>query len=379
MANPTLDLSNVIQITVSGTPSNLGLPNINTAALFSTETPSNYAGAAYKIYTNVNDVITDFGSASKAAAIAAAFFAQQPNPLGTGGYLTIIPLTSGGAEAIDAAIARTINTVYYFGVLVDQVIASGPFATLATYMQSVDKMFFYCSALKADFAPGGLLDLVRQASETHTRGLYYSTGVAIDSPRMAGAYAGRALSTNFAAANSTQTMHLKSLAGIVVDATVGQTDLTAAGVAGVDVYVSIAGVASLFTSGQNGFFDEIYNELWFKFALQTAGYNYLRNTSTKIPQTEAGIEGLKNEFRKICEQARSNTFIGAGTWTASQTFGDPASLIRNVADIGYYVYSTPLSQQSTADRQARKAPTIQIAIKAAGAVHSSSVIVQVNL
>jgi len=381
MSEPILDLSNVINISILGTPSNLGLPNINTAALFTQDTPIAWDETeAFRIYTNPTDVATDFGTSSNAFKIAAAFFAQQPNPLNTGGYLAIIPrLTTPSLESIEDAIVRTINLVYYFGILVDQEIDGTTFATLTTYIQTLDKMFFYASSTAADYAPGGLLDLLRTSGKTHSRGLYYNDGTAIDTQEMASAYAGRALSTDFTGSNTTQTMHLKVLATLSPDATIDQTALVAAGVAGVDVYVNIAGVPSLFTSGANQFFDEVYNELWFKFALQTAGFNYLRSTSTKIPQTESGMEGLKNVYRSICDQASGNGFIGAGRWTSPLVFGNPASLIRSVGDIGYYVFSIPVSQQSQADREARRAPLVQIAVKAQGAIHKSNVIVNVNL
>lgn len=381
MSEPILDLSNVISISILGTPSNLGLPNINTAALISQDAPLDWdENQVFAIYTNPTDVATDFGTGSNAFKIASAFFAQQPNPLTTGGYLAIIPrLTTPSLESIEDAIVRTLNLVYYFGILIDEEMDGTTFATLTTYIQTLDKMFFYASSNQADFAPGGMLDLLRTAGKTHSRGLYYNDGTAIDTQEMAAAYAGRGLSTDFGGSNTTQTMHLKVLSGLSPDATIDQTALVAAGTAGVDVYVNIAGVPSLFTSGANSFFDEIYNELWFKFALQTAGFNYLRAASTKVPQTESGMEGLKNVYRGVCDQAVSNGFIGAGRWTSPLVFGNPASLIRSVADIGYYVYSTPLSQQSQADREARRAPLVQIAVKAQGAIHKSNVIVNVNL
>jgi len=376
-----LDLTNVINITIIGTPANLGLPNINTCALISQEVPLDWdENEAFRIYTNSTDVATDFGSGSNAFAIAAAFFAQQPNPLSTGGYLTIIPrLQTPSLETIEACIVRTINLVYYFGVIVDEEIDGTTFATLTTYIQTLDKLFFYASSLQSSYAPGGLLDLLRTTGKTHTRGLYYNDSVPLDTQAMAAAYAGRALSTDFSGSNTTQTMHLKVLATIEPDPTIDQTQLNAAVTAGVDTYVNIAGVPSLFTSGANTFYDEIYNELALKFALQVAGFNYLRSTSTKIPQTEPGMEGLKNVYRKVCDQFVSNGFIGAGLWTSSLVFGDPASLIRSVAGIGYYVYSKPISQQSQADREARVAPLVQIAVKAQGAIQKSNVIVNVNL
>ena len=44
---------------------------------------------------------------------------------------------------------------------------------------------------------------------------------------------------------------------------------------------------------------------------------------------------------------------------------------------GYYVYS-PIAQQAQAEREARKAPVMQVAIKLAGAVHFGDVIINVN-
>lgn len=384
----TLPLSNVINVTILPTPVNLGVPNINTAALISQDAPSGWSGGqTFAVYRNATDVATDFGSNSNAFAIASAFFAQQPNVLTTGGYLVIIPrLTSPSLESVEDAIIRTINQVYYFGVMIDQELAaSSPstFATLAAYIQGIDKMFFYCSSNINDLNPGSPLDLVRQASEWNTRCLYYGNpilnGATVQQTQIvAGAYAGRALSTDFSGSLTSQTMHLKQLAVLTPDQTIGQTQLTLAGEAGVDVYVSIAGVPELFTSGANQYFDEIYNQFWLQFALQTAGFNYLAGTNTKIPQTEPGMTGLKNAYLQVCAQAVRNGFAAPGAWNSPDVFGDPASLIRNVADQGFYVYSLPVALQSVADRNARKAPLVQIAIKSAGAIQSSNVIVNVN-
>lgn len=378
MSSKTLDLSNVINVTILGTPTGLNLPLINTAALFSSETPS--WGDAFKIYLNATDVGTDFGTGSKAYSIARAFFAQQPNPLGTGGYLTIVPLV-GGTEAVATAIARVLNSVYFFGVLVDQEYSATPavFSALATYVQTLDKVFFYASSVQSQYSPGGMLDLIRSGSLTNTRCLYYSDGTALDTQLMAAAYAGRALSTDFTGSNTAQSLHLKALSGITADTTVDQTQLTALQTAGVDCYVSVAGVSGIFNAATNGFFDEIYNQFWLKFALQTAGLNYLRQTNSKIPQTEPGMEGLKNEYRKVCAQGVSNGFLAPGTWTSSTVFGSSEALIRCVKDIGYYIYSSPISAQTQVNREARIAPLVQIAVKTAGAIHKSNVIVQVNL
>lgn len=375
MSNVELPLSNIINVTIQPSPQNLSAPNINTAAIFTADTAAGVD--VYEIYTNATDVGVDFGTGSDTYKIAVAFFAQQPNPLNSFGYLVVVKLLS--MEAVDVAIARTKNLVYYFGVLVTAAIADTPLQTLADYMQTVDKMLFYCSATASDMAAAAIFDDIRVAGDVNTRCLYYHTGTALDSFKFAAAYASRALSTYFAGSNTTQTMNLKQLTTITPDQTLTETLYTNAQAAGVDIYPSNAGVPGLLTSGANGWFDEIYNQFWFKFALQTAGFNYLATTSTKIPQTEPGMTGLKNVYRQVCAQAVVNGFIAPGTWNSSDTFGPNGDLVRNIVDVGYYVYSLPISQQSQDDREDRIAPLCQIAVKAAGAIQKSSVIVNVNL
>jgi hypothetical protein len=374
-----LSLSNVVNVTVLGAPSGLGLPNINTLCLFSSETAGETFGAGdYKIYKGPSDVATDFGSSSKAYDIALAIFSQNPNILTTGGYLVIVP-RSGGTEKVQTACARVIDQVYFFGVLVDVDITGGTdFVDMTAYMQTIDKVLFFGSATGADIvSTTGRFDVARLAGKTHSRCLYYTVDQA-SAVLMTAAYAGRALSTAFSGSLTCQTMHLKGLATIDPDSGITQSILNTAKAAGADTYVSIAGVPGVFCSGENVFFDEIYNELWMKSALQVAGFNYLRQTNSKIPQTEVGMDGLKNAYRAVCQQAVVNGFLAPGSWTSPDSFGSREALVRCIKDIGFYVYSEPISLQDQDDREDRIAPLIQIACKAAGAVHSSDIIVTVN-
>jgi hypothetical protein len=74
----------------------------------------------------------------------------------------------------------------------------------------------------------------------------------------------------------------------------------------------------------------------------------------------------------------TNGSVAPGRWTSSERFGDPVIFDNNVLTKGYYVFSIPVVQQSSVDREARKAPLVQIAIKRAGAIHTSDVLVVVN-
>lgn len=375
----TIDLSNVINVSLITAPASLTGVNINTVALFTTEQPDSAFADGYKVYVNATDVGNDFGTDSKPYKLAVKFFSQSPNPLSTRGYLAIVPRTSSGAEKIETAIARIMSAVYFFGCICDENLGDSDFANLATYIQTIDKVFFFTSADAGDLNTSGIFDDVRDAGQTHMRCLYYGGDGVDEVQEFSAAYAARALSTDFSGSNTTQTMQYKQLVGITADGSVTQTIFDKAQTVGADIYPSIAGISRLFTSGANTFFDSIYNQEWLKNALQTAGFNFLQQTSTKIPQTEQGVTALKNVFAQVLDDAVQNGYVAPGSWTSPDTFGNPADLHRNIRTIGYYIYSEPVASQSQEDREDRKAPLIQIALKEAGAIHTANVRVNINL
>jgi hypothetical protein len=226
-----------------------------------------------------------------------------------------------------------------------------------------------------------MIAVLTASSFTNTRMLYYgdtsSSGIQ-NALVMAASYAGLALSVNFNGSLTTTTMHLKVLAGVAPDPSMTQTILNEAVACGADVYVSLQGVSAVFISGANTFYDNVYNLLWFTGALQIAGFNYLAQTGTKVPQTESGMDGLKGAYKSVCQQAVTNGYCAPGSWTSATTFGNNAQLLANVSQVGFYIYSQPVAQQLQTARAARQAPVVQIAIKEAGAIQSSNVIVAVN-
>jgi hypothetical protein len=281
------------------------------------------------------------------------------------------------AETIDQAILRTANLIQYFAIMSVEIPAQAVLLLAASVVQALNKMMLAVSYSAADILPGGMLDLLRTGGFTQTRGLFYDDVLATALVFMA-SYTGLGFSTVFTGSNTTQTMHLKTLSGVQPDPNLTQTLLTQALAAGADTYPSLQGVSKTFCSGANDFFDNQYNLQWFAGALQVAGFNYLATTNTKIPQTENGMDGLKGAYRTVCEQGVTNQFLAPGSWTSSTMFGNVSDLIKNISQRGYYIYSVPVSQQPQTARVARQAPLVQMAIKYAGAIQSSSVVVYVN-
>ena len=284
-------------------------------------------------------------------------------------------------ETLGSAITRTLGLVQYFGAMCTYVMGQVELLAAAAVLQPLKKLGFMVAAQASDVTGGGKLDLLRSGSFNHSRGLLYiGDGDTEDVDRlvMQASYAGRGLSTNFSGSNTTQNMHLKDLIGVQPDVGMTQNILNNCQSAGADCYPSIQGVPKVFASGANWFFDRIYNLLWYVGDLEVAGFNLLAQTSTKIPQTEAGVSQLKGAYRGVSEQAVTNQYAAPGEWTSPSTFGVLQDFHDNIRQRGYYIYSQPVSLQNPADREDRKAPLIQIAIKEAGAIDSSNVIVNIN-
>lgn len=299
------------------------------------------------------------------------------NTLETSGStsITFTVTTTQAGETFAAAITRASSLVQFFGIIVTLVVAQAALLAAAAVVQAMNKVMVIVGSDPADVATGGKLDLLRTGGFTKTRGLFYGDSNPLDFP---GAFAGRGFSTNFDGSNTTQNMHLKDLSGVQPDSTLNQTLLDLCTAAGADVYGSFQGIPKIFESGANRFFDQVYNEGWLVGAIQIAGFNYLATASTKIPQTENGMDGLKGAYRQVCEQANANAYSAPGKWNSATTFGVQSDFLQNITQRGYYIYSTPIAQQSQADRAARKAPLVQIALKESGGINSSTVIVVVN-
>jgi len=279
-----------------------------------------------------------------------------------------------GVERAKDAILRTKASVNYFGIVYNAKFADADLLELAATVQSLDKFQAVGSNLTADIA--GVFTTLKDSGYTQTRCMLY-TNSEDDSLDFAAGYMSRLMSINFNASGTALTMHLKDFVGLVADSGVTQTFLDASQNAGVDVLADL-GIPKIFISGANLFSDQAYTRLALKVDLQIAGFNYLATTTTRIPQTEAGMDGLKGSYRAVMKRYVGVGVFAPGTWNNATRFGNPADHDRNIEEFGYYLYSLPVSQQAQNVRETRVAPVVQIAAKESGAIHSSDVIVLVE-
>lgn len=311
------------------------------------------------------------GAASDITIGATATGTDIAPPLGLTGSATG---ADTGVERPKDAILRTKGSVNYFGIVYNEKLSDADLTELAATVQSLDKFQAVGSNLTADIA--GVFTTLKDAGYTKTRCMLY-TSSENDSLDFAAGYMSRLMSINFNATGTALTMHLKDFVGLVADPGIGQTELDAAKKAGVDVIADF-GIPKIFISGANLFSDQLYTRLALQVDLQIAGFNYLSQTTTKIPQTETGMDGLKGTYRAVMKRYVGAGVFAPGTWNSATRFGNPADHDRNIEEFGFFIFSIPVAQQAQTEREARIAPLVQIAAKEAGAIHSSDVVVLVE-
>ena len=275
------------------------------------------------------------------------------------------------------AIAQAEEVAYFGGILTTQLIDNTGIEATAAAVQGKDHVYY--EVIQSLKNIGTLGNAIKLANNRKTRLLAKTDEGAEVAKTAIATYATIAQSTNYSGSNTALTMNLKELTGIKPDGNINSTYYNLAKQNGVDIYANTQGLSCVYSFDNGYYTDDATNLLWLKKALEVSGFNYLRKTNTKIPQTEIGMVGLKNAYETRCSQGVANGVIATGLqWNDSIPFGDPEEFQRNIQEKGYYIYSLPIAKQAQAEREERIAPVVQIAIKLSGAIHSSNVIVQVQ-
>jgi hypothetical protein len=188
---------------------------------------------------------------------------------------------------------------------------------------------------------------------------------------------GRAFTVNFNGNKTAITLKFKQEPGISAES-ITESQAAALKAKNCNVFANYSNDTAIIQEGvmANGyFFDEVHGLDWLQNDLQTAVYNLLYTSQTKVPQTNAGINRILATLESRLDQAVANGLLAPGQWGGP----DVGALVAGqYLTKGYYLYAPSVDSQSQADREARKAPVIQVAVKLAGAVHFVDVIVNVN-
>lgn len=188
---------------------------------------------------------------------------------------------------------------------------------------------------------------------------------------------GRAFSVNFNANNTTITLMYKQEPSVVAE-DLSETQANALQTKRCNVFVAYDNDTAIIQYGvMSGpfYIDEVHGLDWLQNAIETNCYNLLYTSSTKIPQTDSGVNQIITEVAAACNQGVNNGLIAPGVWNADG-FG---TLNRgDYLKDGFYIFAEAIALQSQSDREARLSPPIQVAVKLAGAIHEIDVLVNVN-
>jgi hypothetical protein len=184
---------------------------------------------------------------------------------------------------------------------------------------------------------------------------------------------GRAFTVNFNEQNSTLTLKFKTLPGIT-PTNISESQRQALLSKNINYYTYF-GTSAMLAEGvmANGaFFDEVHGLDWLQNAIETNVFGFLYTRKTKVPQTDKGVQQIVLQVEKAMKEGVNNGLLAPGTWN-----GEPLGEI-DTGDFlvkGYYIFAQPVSEQNQSDREARKAPPIQVLAKGAGAIHFASITV----
>ncbi|MCI8150016.1 MULTISPECIES: DUF3383 family protein [Klebsiella] len=332
-------------------------------------------------YSAIEDIGDDFGVDSPEYEAATIFFSQSPKP--TLVYIgrwakTLAEGEAGAVETLLQAVNACLQYTNWYGLAIadsaDLVEADVISVAAAIEASSLSRILAVTTDDVNVLVAGNTDNIgykLKAAGYARTFWQYSSS-----SKYAAISAFGRAFTVNFTGSNTTITLKFKTEPGITYET------LTTAQAAAIDaingnVYVYYANDTAIIQQGvmANGdFFDERHGLDWLQNYVQTNLYNLLYTSATKIPQTDAGVTRLMTNVEASLDQAVNNGLIAPGVWN-----GGPIGQIESGDTLtkGYYVYADAVANQAQSDREARKSPVIQAAIKLAGAIHYGDV--QINV
>ncbi|EHI3273888.1 TPA: DUF3383 family protein [Salmonella enterica subsp. enterica serovar Javiana] len=334
-----------------------------------------------RLYSSKEDIGSDFGVDSPEYEAATVYFSQSPRPkeVYVGRWAKTLATGEAGAaeklmDAVNAVMGYT--NWYGLGIADKEDIADDDWLKVAAAVEAsgVSRILAITTSDPATFDATSTADLAYKlkAAKYGRTFVQYSSG----SKYAALSAFGRAFTVNFNGSNTTITLKFKQEPGITYE-TLTTNQAAALDAKNCNVFVYYQNDTAILQQGvmsSGDFFDERHGLDWLQNYVQTNLYNLLYTSTTKIPQTDAGVTRLLSSVEQSMDQSVTNGLVAAGVWN-----GGPIGQLDSGDTLtkGYYVYAQPISEQAQADREARKAPVIQVACKLAGAVHFADV--QINV
>jgi len=330
---------------------------------------------------NGQQFIMTSGTAGATSSVGFATAPQTGTDISAQLYMTAAlaerSATGLAAETPVAALARVDGRGWYAAMFAASIaLTDAQHLANSAYIEAAsDKHVYGATTAEAiTLDPTNTTDLASQAmlADYMRTVLQYS----ITNAYAIASFFGRVLTVNFEGSNTTITAKFKVQPGVIPELLTGAQASTLAQKR-CNVYVQYNNQTSIVQEGVmsgRAYWDEIHGLDWLANRIQNDMWNLLYQ-SPKVPQTNPGVHMLVNTADGGLSQGVINGLIAPGVWNAP---GFGTLQYGNYLANGWYTFANSVDTQDQADREARIAPLIQIAVKLAGAVHFANVIINVN-
>lgn len=358
----TLPLTSIVDVIINLSPRATRSKEFNTP-LFLGTSPVIDLEDRVQIYSSTQSMLdAGFTYDSDEYRAANIYFSQTPTP----NQLAVGRWDSENEELLDALTAcRSANSEWHI-LMMPKATTPENVKITASFIESAQpsSLFIYAN------------DWIDTTTELH--GLNYRRTMAVITKQIFThvAAVGKAMGWQTGTVNSTWDLYAKSFVGVAVDNWTENEIREIQAVNG-NYYVNRGGEYDVFENSEmldGTWFDEMVN--LDKMANDiTLAYMDLLQSVRKIPQTETGVEMIRNILIPVLNRNVSIGFIAPGIWTAP---GILNLATNEYLANGYLIQSQSLADQTRAERDNRKAPDFYIAIKLAGSMHDITISVDVN-
>lgn len=291
-----------------------------------------------------------------------------------------VPVPGQIAESLLSAVqALAVKSNDWYGLYNADVVTAvtADYIAVATFIEAAtpSRMFGITTADQNTLIPGNTTNVAYQLNQAKYQRTFaqYSS---LDAQAAVSEF-GRFLTVDPTGTNTTITMKFKQEPGVLAE-TLTEDQASALIAINCNVFVNYNNSTAIVQNGTvaSGFYiDEIWGTDWLQNYTQTNVFNLLYNSTTKIPQTDAGVSQIVTTVTAAMQQGVLNGLLAPGIWNGPNV---GSLLTGQTLPMGFYVYAPPIALQTSAERAARKSPPIQVCVKLAGAIHSVNVIISVN-
>ena len=370
-----LSIDSVVKVNVGVAPVNMANANGNNIGLIIGTTNVITAADRVKVVTNLEGVASlGFAATDPEYLAASMYFSQNPKPskLIIGRRVTGSP---GETAAEALAACRDANEEFYGVYICGATDADVVAAVTEAETLGLTMVFFDTNNTDAVVASPTNADVF---TTLHNAGKVAGIGIYSNTDYAGAALMGLAMGLEDGTDASAFDLYFQNLAGVPTMA-VTETGITNLLAKGGNVYIQRGQSTKLIDNGQcidgTPYDETMYLDLTQKILRQYV-LEVLTSTGTrKVPQTDDGMALILSAVTSGMEYMKRIGFCAPGVWTAQ-----PFESINtgDVLAMGYQVFADSFDNMSAADRAARKAPPVYVAMKLAGSVRSVVINVNVN-